>query len=71
MIIFLKEGLPMPVVHPQRRATRSKLVQTRLRPAERELVEKAAEHDAMSVSAWARAVLVQSAKAELDGSSPT
>lgn len=49
-----------------RPVARSSVIQTRMQPAERELIERAAKHESMTVSAWVRAVLLESAKAELD-----
>lgn len=50
-----------------RPVARSCVVQTRMQPAERELIERAAQRESMTVSAWVRAVLLENAKAELCG----
>ena len=50
-----------------RPVARSCVIQTRMQPAERELVERAAQQESMTVSAWVRAVLLENAKAELRG----
>lgn len=50
-----------------RPVARSCVVQTRMQPAERELIERAAQRESMTVSAWVRAVLLENAKAELRG----
>lgn len=56
----------MAVIGRYRPVARSSVIQTRMAPAERELVERAAKHESMTISAWVRAVLIESAKAELD-----
>lgn len=50
-----------------RPVARSCVIQTRMQPAERELIERAAQRESMTVSAWVRAVLLENAKAELRG----
>ena len=50
-----------------RPVARSCVIQTRMQPAERELIERAAQQESMTVSAWVRAVLLENAKAELRG----
>lgn len=56
----------MAVIGRYRPVARSSVIQTRMAPAERELVERAAKQESMTISAWVRAVLIESAKAELD-----
>ena len=50
-----------------RPVARSCVIQTRMQPAERELIERAAQQESMTVSAWVRAVLLENAKVELRG----
>ena len=50
-----------------RPVARSCVIQTRMKPAARELIERAAQQESMTVSAWVRAVLLENAKAELRG----
>ena len=58
--------MPMTITGRYRPVARSSVVQTRMQPAERELIERAAKQESMTVSAWVRAVLLESAKAALD-----
>lgn len=50
-----------------RPVARSCVVQTRMQPAERALIERAAQRESMTVSAWVRAVLLENAKTESNG----
>lgn len=58
--------MQMAITGRYRPVVRSSVVQTRMQPAERELIERAAQRESMTVSAWVRAVLLETAKATLN-----
>lgn len=58
--------MQMAITGRYRPVVRSCVVQTRMKPAERELIERAAQRESMTVSAWVRAVLLENAKAALN-----
>lgn len=58
--------MQMAITGRYRPVVRSSVVQTRMQPAERELIERAAQRESMTVSAWVRAVLLETAKAALN-----
>lgn len=68
LIIFQEGGqvMLMAIAGRYRPVARSCVVQTRMQPAERELIERAAQRESMTVSAWVRAVLLETAKAALN-----